>query len=88
MRSANHSNSWLDYTFTEIPFVLQLAFKRGLGGNTFATHDELKAAGYSRAYALGSEYGRHERVVEPHTLTGCGCPRCRLERIAKEAGHA
>ena len=61
-----------------------LAFSRGKKGQTFCTHDESIHPVYNPAYELGNEYWKG-RVKEPHTLVGCGCTRCRLDRIIEEA---
>jgi len=66
--------------------LAELAYYRGQEGRTFATHDEATHPIYNPAYTLGAEYRRSERVVEPHVLVGCGCPRCRLNRIIREHG--
>jgi len=61
-----------------------LAYERGKRGSTFVTHDEVIHPVYNPAYELGKEYWKG-RVKEPHTLVGCGCAHCRLNRIIKEA---
>lgn len=65
--------------------ILCAAYKRGRKGSTFATHDEMQTPGYDEAWSLGKDIRTGERVVEPHTLIGCGCPRCRVLRIHLEA---
>ena len=68
----------------EVRRLAELAWERGKDGRTFATHDEATHPVYNPAYELGSEY-RRGRAQEPHTLVACGCARCRLERIVREA---
>lgn len=57
-----------------------LAFNRGKRGSTFLQIHEARQPIYDPAYALGEEYAAG-RVPEPHTLVGCGCQLCRLNRI-------
>lgn len=66
-----------------VKHIALIGYVRGLGDNNFECYLDIAPARrlYLAAFALGKQMTGPNRVIEPHTMTACGCPNCRLERL-------
>lgn len=66
---------------------LETAFDHGRRGEIRQTLSAIEdTPAWQAAFQLGLDYRHGRLVMEPHMAYGCGCPRCRFEKIVRETG--